>query len=143
MKIKKFIFIPILIILCIILYAVFAKPAIETRTWVLSMAQKAEPFAVVAHKTGYDFSDNDSGLFAFSKEIELTCTAKDGKLIISDKTNGKTYEGTYKVKSWSKFTNQSYTVVVDGVEGTANLTSRTGRQLFMSLGDYYLFLEAK
>ena len=76
MKIKKYIFIPILVVLCIILYAVFAKPAIETHTWVLSMAQKAEPFSVVAHKTGYDFSDDDSNIFAFSKEIELTCTAK-------------------------------------------------------------------
>ena len=143
MKIKKWIFFPILVILCIIFYAIFAKPAIETHTWVLSMAQKAEPFSVVAHKSGYDFSDDDSNLFAFSKEIDLTCTAKDGKLIISDKTNGKTYQGTYKVTSWGRFIGQSYTVVIDGEEGTANISSGFNRTLFISVGDYYLNFEVQ
>ena len=141
MKIKKYFFIPILVVLCIILYAVFAKPTIETHTWVLSMAQKAEPFYVVAHKTGYDFSDDDSNIFAFSKEIELTCTAKDGKLTISDKTNGKTYEGIYKVTSWGRFTGQSYTVIIDGKDGTANISSKFNRALFISVGGYYLTFE--
>ena len=67
MKIKKYIFIPIVLVLCIIFYAFFAKPAIETHTWVLSMAQKAEPFSVVTHKSGYNFFDDDSNLFAVSK----------------------------------------------------------------------------
>lgn len=138
---KKYISIPILLVLCIILYVVFAKPAIERRTWVLSMAQKAEPFSVVAHKSGYDFSDDDSGFFEFSKEIELTCTAKDGKIIITDKTNNKTYEGTYKVTSWGKFIKQSYAVVIDGKEGTANISSSFNRSLFISVGGYYLHFE--
>ena len=122
---------------------IFAKPAIETRTWVLSMAQKANPFSVVAHKNGYDFSDEDSEIFAFSKEIELICTASDGKLIITDKTNNKTYEGTYKVTSWGKFIKKSYAVVIDGKEGTANISSEFNRTLFISVGGYYLNFEVQ
>ncbi len=143
MKIKKYVFIPILVILCIILYAVFAKPAIETRTWVLSVAQKTEPLSVVAHKVGYDFSDVDSNLFAFSKEIDLVCVAKNGKLIITDNTNDKTYEGTYKVTSWGRFSGQSYAVVIEGKEGTANISSEFNRTLFVSIGDYYLNFEVQ
>ena len=139
MKIKKYIFIPILVVLCITLYAVFAKPTIETRTWVLSYAQQAEPpLFVVAHNDDYNFSDVDSLLYKFSKPIELTLEADDGKLILTDTTNGNIYEGTYKVKSWGKHINQSYTVVIDGVEGTANISSKFGRTLFVSIGDYFL-----
>ena len=142
MKIKKYIFIPILVVLCITLYAVFAKPTIETRTWVLSYAQQAEPpLFVVAHNDDYNFSDVDSLLYKFSKPIELTLEADDGKLILTDTTNGNIYEGTYKVKSWGKHINQSYTVVIDGVEGTANISSKFGRTLFVSIGDYYLHFE--
>ena len=80
-------------------------------------------------------------LVAFSKEIELTCTAKDGKLTISDRTNGKTYEGTYKVTSWGRFIGQSYAVVIDGKDGTAKMSSKFNRTLFISVGGYYLNFE--
>ena len=80
-------------------------------------------------------------VFAFSKEIELTCTAEDGKLTISDKTNGKIYEGIYKVTSWGRFTGQSYTVIIDGKDGTANISSKFNRTLFISVGGYYLTFE--
>ena len=130
-------------ILCIILYAIFAKPTIEKCTWVLSSAQQAEPFSIVAHRSGYDFSDNENELFAFSKEIELTCVAKDGKLILTDKTNDKIYEGTYKTTSWSRFSTQSYTVVINGKDGTANISSRFNRTLFISVGGYYLNFEVQ
>ena len=148
MKVNKRIFAPIIALLCVILYAVFAKPAIETRTWVLTMAQQVEPFFVVAHKTGYDFSNDDSSLFVFSKEIELVCVAKDGKLTITDNTNDITYEGTYQITSWSKFSGQRYAVVIDGKEGTANVSSRFNRTLFkrtlsVSIDGYYLNFEVQ
>ena len=143
-KFKKYVLIPILIIICIIAYAFFAKPTIENRTWVLSYAQQAEPpLFVVAHNDDYNFSDVESSLFEFSKPIELTLEAKDGKLILNDTTNGKTYEGTYKIKSWSRYINQRYTFVIDGIEGTANISSKFGRTLFVSIGDYYLHFEVK
>lgn len=142
MGIKKHVIIPIIVILCIIIYALVAKPIIETRTWMLSYAQQAEPpLFVVAHNDDYDFSDVDSSLFEFSKLIEVILEAKDGKLILTDTTNKKTYEGTYKIKSWGRYINQSYSVIIDGVEGTANISSKFGRTLFVSIGDYYLHFE--
>ena len=127
-----------------IAYAFFAKSTIEKRTWVLSYAQQAEPpLFVVAHNEIYDFSDVDSSLFEFSKPIELTLEAKDGKLLLTDTTNGKTYQGTYKIKSWGKHINQSYSIAIDGEEGTANISSKFGKTLFVSIGDYYLHFEVK
>ena len=143
-KFNKYVLITILIIICIIAYAFFAKPTIENRTWVLSYAQQAEPpLFVVAHNDDYSFSDVDSSLYKFSKPIELTLEADDGKLILTDTTNGNIYEGTYKVKSWGKHINQSYTVVINGIEGTANISSKLGRTLFVSIGDYYLHFDVK
>ena len=86
-KFKKYVLIPIVVILCMIVYVFVAKPTIEKRTWVLSYAQQAEPpLSVVAHNDDYVFS-----VFKFSKPIELTLEAKDGKLILNDTTNSDTY----------------------------------------------------
>ena len=141
LKNKKWLLAPIIVVLCIIFYAIFATSAIEKHTWILTSAQQAEPFFIVAHKKGVDLSDDASDLFALSKEIELTLSAENGKLIITDKTNNKTYEGTYKVKSWNRFTRQSYTLVIDGQEGRANISSEFNRTLFISVGNYYLNFE--
>ena len=143
-KIKNKVFIAICVILCavIIFFFIFAIPNIEGRTWVLSSVQQAEaPFFVVAHNKDYDFSNDESMLFQFSKPIELICKAKDGKLILTDKTNSQTYEGTYSANSSGRFgiyKRGSYTVVIDGVEGTANISSDLNRTLFVSIGGYYL-----
>ena len=143
-KLKKNAYIPIIIILSIIAYAFFAKPTIEKRTWVLSYAQRAEPaLFFVAHNVDYDFSNANFPLFESSKPIELTLEANKGKLILNDITNGNIYEGTYKVESWGKHIKQRYTVTIDGVEGTANISSEFGRTLFVSIGDYYLNFEVK
>ncbi len=131
-------------IICIAYYAIIAKPVIETHTWVLSYAQQIEPMIFVAHNAAYDFSDDESSFFEPSKPIELICEAKDGKLVLTDRTNGKTYEGTYKITSlggfgrFSTFKGQVYTVVIEGVEGRANISSPNGRMLFMSIDNYAL-----
>lgn len=124
------------ILLCVILYAIFIKPTIEQHTWELYIAQQAEPFFVVAHHQDYDVSGDDT-LFAISKPIDLACVAKNGKLTIMDKTNNKTYSGTYKVKSW-RF--QRYDITIEGKTGTANINkdSLFNRTLFMSIDGYYL-----
>lgn len=124
--------------MCIFLYAIFVKPKIEIYTWELSLAQQAEPYFVVAHNPDYDFSDNDSPLFAFSKPIDVTCVAKNGKLTITDKTNNKTYNGTYKVKSWRR--HQRYEIVIDGKDGMANISNSSlfNPTLFVSIEGYYL-----
>lgn len=130
------------IILCIFLYSAFLKPKIELYTWELSSAQQVgPPFITIAHNKDYDFSDEDDTLFKFSKPIELTCVAKNRKLTITDKTNNKVYNGTYKVKSWGRHhTPQSYEIVIEGIEGTANISNNSlfNRTLFMSIDGYCL-----
>lgn len=146
-KSKKLVFSCTIAILGIIVsvFLIAAMPRIEMRTWTLSYAQQVEaPYFVVAHNEDYDFSDNESGLFDFSKEVELTLEANDGKLIIVDKTNEKTYEGTYTVNSGERgrfrtFKNKTYTVVIDGLEGTANFS--TNRTLFISIDRYCLYFQ--
>ena len=137
------------IVLCIIIsvISIFSMPRLEHRTWVLSYAQQAEaPCFVVAHNPDYNFSEDESGLFDFSKEVELTLEAKDGKLIIVDKTNEKTYEGTYTVTSggigrFRVFKNKTYAIVINGLEGTANFS--TNRTLFISIDGYCLYFEVQ
>lgn len=127
------------ILLCIFLYAIFVIPKIELYTWELSTAQQeGPPFITVAHNKDYDFTDEDDVLFKFSKPIELTCVAKNGKLTITDKTNNIIYNGTYKVESWNKFSGQCYKIVIDGKDGKANISDRFNPTLFMSIDGYYL-----
>ena len=148
-KAKKIIISVFLVILCvgIIMFWISLVPSMENRTWLLSYAQQAEaPYFVVAHNSDYDFSGDESDLYNFSKPVELTLQAKDGKLLLIDKTNGKTYEGTYEVTSdhfggFSVFTKKSYTVVIDGLQGKANFSSN--RTLFVSIGGYYLNFDIK
>ena len=69
------------IMLCVVLYILFFKPIMERYTWELSTAQQAEPYFVVAHNPTYDFSDENSPLYTFSKPIEPTCVAENGNLL--------------------------------------------------------------
>lgn len=136
-------------ILCVIIsvFLIFTIPTLERRTWILSYAQQADaPHFIVAHNAEYDFSNDKSGLYDVSKPIELTLEANDGKFLLIDNTNGKTYEGTYEAASgrfgkFRAFTKKSYTVVIDGLQGTASFSSN--RTLFVSIGGYYLNFEIK
>ena len=146
---KKVITFSGIVIFCIIVAVIliFAMPNLENRTWDLSYAQQAEaPYFVVAHNPDYNFSEDESGLFDFSKEVDMTLEAKDGKLIIVDKTNEKTYEGTYTINygkhgRFRVFKSKTYTVVIDGLEGTANFS--TNRTLFVSIDGYCLYFEVQ
>ena len=145
---KIFAFLAIAVI-CLIISAflILAMPKLEHRTWQLTYAQQADaPYFVVVHNAKYDFSNDKSGIYNFSEPIELTLKAKDGKLLLIDQTNGKTYEGTYEADSgrfgkFRAFTKKSYTVVIDGLQGKANFSSN--RTLFVSIGGYYLNFEIK
>ena len=126
MKNKKLILVIVgvfIAVLLLALYAVLASAAIEKQTWELLSASKiGEPFPVVAHKSGLDVSEDK--YFMHSKEVELICTAEDGKLTLTDKTNDKVYEGTYKSKVQFSFTTQAYNCVIDGKECTIFISYR-------------------
>ena len=55
-----------------------------------------------------------------AKIIEMTLIAQNGELILTDATNGNTYNGTYSV---SRKTPKSidYEIVIDGVKGYATV----------------------
>ena len=85
-------------------------------------------------------------LYPAAKIIDLTLTAKDGKLVVTDITNGKTYDGTYQV---IKQTPKSidYEVVIDGLSGYATVASTEyydGSEiptLPINLGEYSIYFE--
>ena len=145
-KKEKLIAILAITVACIIFVVIcnFVIPNIENRDWVLAYAQKSDPYMVVAHGVDYDFSNINDPMYSVSKPVELTLEASGGELIFTDKTNGKTYEGTYR-KSLGGFgtrrgvSNRNYTVVIDGIEGTAYFSST--RTLLVSIDGYYLTFE--
>lgn len=145
-KNQKLIAILVLVAACVILAAVFifGIPNIENRDWVLAYAQKTDPYyMVVAHGESYDFSNRQDPMYSASKPVELTLEANDGKLIITDKTNGKIYNGTYRSSTGIigrlNIFDRNYTVEIEGVEGRANFS--TQRTLFMSIDGYALTFE--
>lgn len=95
-------------------------PHIESHTWSMFSVQSAEDGQAIA------YGEYGSSTLDTAKKIELICVANDGSLTITDKTNGKSYFGTYK---FSESSSQSviYEVVVDGKEGMA-VTSMTTYQ---------------
>ena len=145
-KREKIISALVIAIACIIFAVIFnfVIPNIQNRDWVLAYAQKTDPyFAIVAHGADYDFSDRNDPMYISSKPVELTLTAKGGKLRLTDKTNGKTYLGTYESSgsfgSRRGVPNRRYNVVIDGIEGTAYFSST--KTLLLSIDGYYLTFE--
>lgn len=142
---KKIVSVLVSVILVIVFCLFYFTPAIERHTWVLAWAQRTDmPSMIVAHHKDHDFSNVDGLRAEFSQPIELICEAKSGGLVLTDQTNGKTYEGTYKVSSWGRRSGfQSYSIVINGEEGYANITTESGRMLMISIGGYVLNFEAE
>ena len=82
-----------------------------------------------------------------AKVVDLTLTAKDGKITITDATNNITYEGTYTVEGKNP-KGTDYKVVIDGKEGyaTAAMTKYDDGSeeptLPINLGDYSIYFYA-
>ncbi len=79
-----------------------------------------------------------------AKVVDLTLTAKDGKITITDATNNITYEGTYTVEGKNP-QGTDYKLVIDGKEGyaTAAMTKYDDGSeeptLPINLGDYSIY----
>ena len=82
-----------------------------------------------------------SSTLNIAKQIELICEAENGDLTLTDKTNNRTYTGTYKLDETDP-RSSIYEVVIDGKKGTAVVAMTTyhdGSQdptFIMNLGDY-------
>ena len=115
--------ISILFLLSIMLFALSAcgmgKPKIEDYEWKMRTIMHAEDNQVI-----YDAAAEESSTHPEATIIEMTLVAKDGKITITDVTNGKTYEGTYTV-SGKNPEGTDYHITIDGKSGFACVAMTT------------------
>lgn len=111
-------------------------PTIEEYDWKMTSVQNMD-----ANGQVIAYGERGSSTLDTAKQIELTCEAKQGCLTLTDKTNQKTYTGTYRLSS-TDLRSSIYGVTVDGTEGAA-VTAMTTYQddskdptLIIRLGDY-------
>ena len=60
-------------------------------------------------------------LYPEAEIVDLTLTAKDGEITITDNTNGMTYNGTYEVMQKTP-KGTDYEIIIDGVTGYATVS---------------------
>lgn len=96
--------------------------------------------------TGY--GEGGSSTLEGAKQIELVCEAQGGNLTLTERTNDRTYIGTYQ-QSQRDSKSTIYEVDVDGTSGVAvaaMTTYQDGTQdstLIFNLGDYTVNFFAK
>ena len=95
------------------------KPKIEDYEWKMRTIAHIEGEQLV-----YDAAAKESTAHPEAKIIEMTLVAKDGKITITDVTNGKTYEGTYTV-SGRNLKGTDYNITIDGKSGYAGVAMTT------------------
>lgn len=95
------------------------KVKIEDYEWKMRTIMHGEDNQVVVDAVGEDDPAHPE-----AKIIDMTLTAKDGKITITDHTNNKTYEGTYKVEQKTP-AGTDYKVTIDGKEGYATVAMTT------------------
>ena len=83
-------------------------------------------------------------LYPDAKIVELTLSAKDGRITVTDVTNNKTYNGSYKVQQNTP-KSTDYEVTIDGLQGYATVAQTEyydGMEeptLPINLGEYALY----
>ena len=95
------------------------KPKIENYEWKMRTIAHVEGEQLV-----YDAAAEESTAHPEAKIIEMTLVAKDGKITITDVTNGKTYEGSYTVSGRNP-EGTDYTITIDGKSGYAGVAMTT------------------
>lgn len=114
---------------------------IDKYTWNLATVQSVEENgAIIAYDPNVALAGDS---YANATAIEISLSAENGKLIMKDKTNNKTYEGTYSVTD-NNAQSIIYKITVDGKEGTAILSDTeyadgtSVATLILSVNDYAL-----
>jgi len=119
------------------------KPKIEDYEWKMRTIAHIEGEQLV-----YDAAAEESTAHPEAKIIEMTLVAKDGKITITDATNGKTYEGTYTVSGRNP-EGTDYHITIDrksGYAGVAMTTYADGSKeptLPISLDGYSMYFYAE
>ncbi|MBQ9112975.1 MAG: hypothetical protein IJY08_05265 [Clostridia bacterium] len=113
--------------------------------WTMVTAQSTGMFVA----TSPDFGAENDAMYAAADEIVLVCTAENGILTLTDETNGKTYEGTYKMSSGG-FGKATYEIAFGDSKGYANIDTTVYDNpdqiptMYISIGgEYVLFLMAE
>ena len=113
----------ILLLMLIMLFALSAcgmgKPKIEDYEWKMRTIVHIED-----NQSVYDAAEEESSAHPEAKIIEMTLVAKDGKITITDVTNGKTYEGSYTVSGRNP-KGTDYHITIDGRSGYATVAMTT------------------
>lgn len=118
-------------------------PKIDEYTWVMTSVQSME-----AGGQAVAYGEGGSSTLEGAKQIELVCEAQGGNLTLTDRTNDRTYIGTYQ-QSQRDSKSTIYEVDVDGTSGVAvaaMTTYQDGTQdstLIFNLGDYTVNFFAK
>ena len=118
-------------------------PKIDEYTWVMTSVQSME-----AGGQAVAYGEGGSSTLEGTKQIELVCEAQGGNLTLTDRTNDRTYTGTYQ-QSQRDSKSTMYEVDVDGTSGVAvaaMTTYQDGTQdptLIFNLGDYTVNFFAK
>lgn len=134
----------LLALLLVLLTACSSKaPKIDEYTWVMTSVQSIE-----AGGQAVAYGEKGSSTLEGAKQIELVCEAQGGNLTLTDRTNDRTYTGTYQ-QSQRDSKSTIYEVSVDGTSGvavSAMTTYQDGTQdptLIFNLGDYTVNFFAK
>ncbi len=94
-------------------------PKIDEYEWLMSSIQCNE-----TDGQAIAYGERGSSTLDTAMKLEMTCAANSGKLIITDKTNNKSYTGTYEFEDTST-QSAIYKVVIDGKEGMAVVSITT------------------
>ncbi len=110
-----------LLTICLVACGNNPKYAIEDYTWTMMSEQSFEENgAFVAFVPSDDTFDIET--YPEAVVIDMTCSTKSGTFSIVDKTNDKTYNGTYKI-SESNVETTIYEISIDESNGTAVVSS--------------------
>lgn len=124
------------------------KIAIEDYEWKMrtvmrndiEAAQNEDEFVIAVGETDELYPD--------AEIVDLTLTAKDGEITVTDTTNSKTYSGTYTVMQKTP-DGTDYEMTIDGISGYATVAP-TGYYddpeiptLLINIGDYSIYFIPK
>lgn len=89
----------------------------DTHLWNMTTIQSVDQNgAFVAYSPSNSTFDKDA--YPNAVAVEMTCSAKNGKFYIENKTDGQTYEGTYRAMSNSEGST-IYEIEIGEQKGTA------------------------
>lgn len=115
---------------------------ISDYTWVMVSIQSVEQNGdFIAYAPSND--NFDKATYPNAVPLDMICNAKDGSFSISDKTNNKTYTGTYKATDGSSKTT-IYEIIIGEKSGTAVVSvtdyqdGTTAPTMIISVDDYAL-----